>query len=62
MKSQIVDDDEFNNVNSGDPPIWIPEGTYPARWIDRTITLTPRGDKSRPRPSELLGVYATAQL
>ena len=45
MTPPMVDDDEFKNVNSGNPPLWIPEGIYPAQLVDREITSTPWGEK-----------------
>jgi hypothetical protein len=38
-------DDEFNNVNPGDPRPWMQEGIYPARWVGKDISLSPWGEK-----------------
>jgi hypothetical protein len=45
MKSKDVDDDEFKNVNAGQPLILIPEGIYPARLVGKEIKRTPWGEK-----------------
>jgi hypothetical protein len=39
------DDDEFNNVNSGEPRPLLQEGIYPARWVGKDISLSPWGEK-----------------
>jgi len=45
MKSQDVGDDEFNDVNAGDPRPLIEEGIYPALWAGRTRKLYAFGEK-----------------
>jgi len=45
MKPQVADDDEFENVNPGKPRLSIPDGIYPARYVDKTITFMRWGEK-----------------
>jgi hypothetical protein len=39
------DDEAFNNVNSGEPPVWIEDGVYPALGVGRTVKMSPWGEK-----------------
>lgn len=38
-------DDEFNNIDPGEPPVLLKAGIYPAQWVKRTIGQTPWGEK-----------------
>jgi hypothetical protein len=37
MRQNVGYDDEFSNVDSGEPLILLEAGIYPAQWIDRTM-------------------------
>lgn len=45
METNQTSDDEFNNIDPGDPPVLLAQGVYPALWEKRTIRQTPWGEK-----------------
>jgi hypothetical protein len=45
MKSQEIEDDEFNDVNAGEQRHLLEAGIYPARWVSNTKRGTPWGEK-----------------